>query len=165
MAGMGLGTAWSAAGGEAAAGAGRTLRVLATTVVSFVLGLVLLVSMVGPLGVVGVGASISLASLIGGLVMLILVRPVVGVAGLAMTAAIVPSVVAALFAAAATGALDRVVLHADRHGLIAGLALLTLETLFFVVVHVGTAATVDAGIRQAIVHSTAAARRRLVRRG
>ena len=164
MAGIGLGTAWSAAGGEAAAGAGRTLRVLATTVIGFVVGLGLLLAMVGPLGVVGVGMSISLAALIGGSVMLILVRPVVGVSALAMTAVAAPSVVAALTAAAATGALDRA-LQADRHGAVTALALLVLETFVFVVVNVGAAAGLDPAIRRAIVDGSTAARRRLVRRG
>lgn len=159
MAGVGLGTAWAAAGGELASAAGRTLRALLTSVVSVVAGLVLLLGLVG-LGVVGIGVALSLSSLVGGLVMLLLVRTVVDVSGRTMAAVIWPSLLAAALATAATGALDRMVLQAGRGGTLTGLVHLVVETCVFLAIHVGVAGITDARVRDVVLAAGRSARGR-----
>jgi O-antigen/teichoic acid export membrane protein len=158
MAGVGLGTAWSSAAGEAASGAGRTLRALASTIVSVVTGVVLLLWLVDH-GVVGVGIAISSSALIGGIAMLLLVRPVVGVSGRTMASVVWPSVVAASVAAAGTAALDRVVLQADQRGTLVGLLLLVVGTLLFLAIHAGATAAADGQVRRAMVTASRRLRR------
>jgi O-antigen/teichoic acid export membrane protein len=142
MAGVGLGAAWSSAAGEAASGAGRTHRALASTLISVVAGLALLLWLVD-LGV--------LSALIGGVSMLLLVRPVVRVSASTLVRVVWPSVLAASVAAAATGALDRTVLQADGRGTLVGLLLLVVATGVFVAIHLAVSTAADAQVRRAVV--------------
>jgi PST family polysaccharide transporter len=134
MAGLGVGKAFASVSEEAIKGCGRTSLVNRATAVEFVLGLSLLVLIV-PFGLFGVGLAISLTALVVGVVCLVLARSVIGVRTGEIIRATLPAVVAGLAAAAATAALEHLVLHSDTRPTVAGLALLVLDGVAFVVVY------------------------------
>ena len=150
MAGLALGTAWSAAGGEALSAAGRTVRTMNTTVFNIVVGLTLLVALIGPFGVRGVGLAISIAQLLAGAMVLLAVRPVVDVSGRTMVRTVLPTVLAAIAAAGVTYSFNQCVAHTESRPVGWGLLILSGETLLFFLVFLSICALLDEAIRSGL---------------
>jgi PST family polysaccharide transporter len=110
---------------------------------------ILLVALIGPFGLVGVGLSISFTAMIVGLVVAGLAAPVVGVTMGAIARTTAPPIISGLVGLAAVAPLEHLVLHSDSHGLWAGLGLLTLDGLIFLVLYIaGLAALAPADLRE-----------------
>jgi PST family polysaccharide transporter len=135
MAGLAVGKAVTTVGEEAIKGAGRTRLLNWYTLLETTLAIVLLVALVYPFGLVGVGLSISLTSLAVGVLVASLAGPVVGVTRRATFGAIAPSVASAVLAGAVVVPLEHLVFHSDQHGLWAGLGLVTVDGLTFLFVY------------------------------
>jgi O-antigen/teichoic acid export membrane protein len=135
MAGLGLGKALTTVSEEAIKGAGRTKLLNWYTLTEVTLSVVLLVALIYPFGLVGVGLSISLTAVAVGILVVCLARPVVGVSRHQTVAAIAPSIASALVGAAVVVPLEHLVLHSDRHGWLVGLASVMLDCLIFLVLY------------------------------
>jgi PST family polysaccharide transporter len=142
-AGLGLGSVFNTTAAEAIKGAGRTRLINWQTGTDFGVSLALLLVLIGPLGLVGVGLTVSVTALTVGVVMLIVARRVVGVSGRTILALVAPSLTAMLAAAASTAALDRLVIHSDQHDVAVGLALIAVESLFGATVYLATLTLLD----------------------
>ena len=162
MAGLGLGKAFASVSEEAIKGCGRTRLINRATAVEFVLGLGLLVLIV-PFGLAGVGLAISLTALVVGVFCLVLASSVVGVQPAQVVRATLPTVVVGLVAAAATAALEHLVLHADTRPTFTALAFLALDGLAFLVVYVAALGVVAPAMVAAMIRSALAAGRRMRR--
>jgi PST family polysaccharide transporter len=135
MAGLALGKALTTVSEEAIKGAGRTKLLNWYTLTEVTLSVVLLVALIYPFGLVGVGLSISLTAVAVGILVVSLARPVVGASRHQTLAAIVPSIGSALVGAAVVVPLEHLVLHSDRQGWLAGLASVMLDSLVFLLVY------------------------------
>lgn len=136
MSGVGVGTAL-ATSNEAIKGAGRTRLINWVTAGDAILALVL-VSVLGPLyGLPGVGLSISISALLGGVALMLMARSVVGVPWRSLFATILPPLFSATVAALLVGWLEGVVLHSSEHSVLLGLCLLAVDGLAFIAVQVG----------------------------
>ncbi len=131
MSGYGLGVAMNAVSFEAMKGAGQPNKLNWTTSLNVITGLGLLVLFAPFLGLVGVGLSVSVSSLVVGIVGLVLSRKVVGISGLLIAKAMAGPAIAGLVACVLLLWVDRAFIVADRHGLATGVALLVVETLAF----------------------------------
>ncbi|GAA1920133.1 hypothetical protein GCM10009737_22060 [Nocardioides lentus] len=129
MAGLGLGKAFTTVSEEAIKGAGRTSLLNWYTLTEFTLTIALLLALVGPLGLVGVGLSVSVTALLVGLTVMTLARPVVGVRWRDLAATTLPAIVAAAGAGDVTHLLETELLRAETHSVLLGLALLALAGL------------------------------------
>ncbi len=156
MAGLGLGSVFTTMAAEAIKGAGRTSLINWQTGTDFGVSMMLLLVLIGPLGVVGVGLAVSLTALTVGGVMLVVARRVVGVSGRDLRLAVAPSLTAMLVAAACTAALDRLLIRADEHGVAAGLALVAAESILGATVYLATLIMLD---RRVLTEVVALARR------
>jgi O-antigen/teichoic acid export membrane protein len=135
MAGLALGKALTTVGEEAIKGAGRTRLLNWYTLTETTLSVVLLVALIYPFGLVGVGLSISLTAVAVGILVVSLARPVVGVSRRQTLAAIAPSIASALVGAAVVVPLERLVLHSDRQGWLGGLASVMLDGFVFLLLY------------------------------
>jgi PST family polysaccharide transporter len=160
MAGLGLGKAFASVSEEAIKGCGRTGLINRATAIEFVLGLGLLVLIV-PFGLAGVGLAISVTALVVGVFCLVLASSVVGVRPAQVVRATLPTVVAGLVAAAATAALEHLVLHSDARPTFTALAFLAVDGLAFLVVYVAALGVVAPAMVAAVVRSASAAGRRM----
>lgn len=132
MAGLALGKAVTTVSEEAIKGAGRTGLLNWYTLVETTLTIGLLLALIYPFGLIGVGLSISLAALAVGAVVASLAAPVVGVSRRQTLGVVAPSVASALVAGAVVVPLEHLVLQSDRHGMWGGLGFVTLDGLVFV---------------------------------
>jgi O-antigen/teichoic acid export membrane protein len=138
MAGIGIGRALAVVGEEAIKGAGRTPLLNWCTAVEVSVGIILALVLVGPLGLTGVGLAISTTTIVVALITAKLARSVVDAPYRSVLAAIVPPIVAAAAAGAATLYLERAIVHSASHAGLAGVGFLLLELLFFVAIYFAT---------------------------
>jgi PST family polysaccharide transporter len=134
MAGLALGKSLITVGEEAIKGAGRTRLLHWYTLTETTLAVVLLLLLVPPVRLLGVGLSISLTAVVVGVVVAALAAPVVGVSGRQTLSAAAPAVVSAVVAGAVATSLEHLVLHSDRHGTW-GLATVALDGIVFLAVY------------------------------
>ncbi|WP_051683740.1 oligosaccharide flippase family protein [Blastococcus sp. URHD0036] len=134
MAGLGLGKSMMTVGEEAIKGAGRTRLLNRFTVTETTLSVVLLLVLIGPLGLVGVGLSISLTALILGVVVAWTAAPVVGVSRRQTLSATAPAVLSALLGYAVVATLELVWLQSESRGT-SGLATMALDVVVFLAVY------------------------------
>ncbi|MCA1675309.1 MAG: oligosaccharide flippase family protein, partial [Actinobacteria bacterium] len=137
MAGFGLGEAMNSVSGESMKGAGRSQLLNWMTLTGLVVGIGLLFLLL-PFGLVGIGLAISSAALSAGVLGLFLAAPVVGVSGSEIAGRMLPPVIASLAAMAVIMPLEHLVLHSDQRGVAAGLGLLSLDGLAFVLIYLAT---------------------------
>lgn len=135
MAGLALGKAVTTVSEEAIKGAGRTTLLNWYTLLETTLAIVLLMVLIYPLGLVGIGLSISLTSLAVGTFVAALAGPVVGVVKRESLAAVVPPILSAVLAGAVAVPLEHMVLRSDRHGLWIGLGFVTLDGIVFLLLY------------------------------
>jgi PST family polysaccharide transporter len=134
MAGLGLGKSMQTVGEEAIKGAGRTRLLNRFTVTETTLSVALLLVLIGPFGLTGVGLSISLTALILGVVVAATAAPVVGVSRRETVHATVPAIGTALLAFAVVAALDHLVLHSGERWPW-GVVSIAVECLVFLLVY------------------------------
>lgn len=135
MTGLALGKSATTVGEEAIKGAGRTRLLNWYTLTETVLTVVLLLALIYPFRLVGVGLSISLTAIAVGILVTCLAAPVVGVSKRETLGAASPSIASALVAAAVAVPLEHLVLHADRHGLWQGLGLVLVDCAVFALLY------------------------------
>lgn len=135
MAGLGLGKAFQTVGEEAIKGAGRTKLLNWQTALELALSVVLLLVFIGPLGIVGVGLTISLTSLTVGGVVIALAMHVVGVSFRQVLKATGPPILCALVGLATVAPLEHLVFHSDRRGTWVGIGLLIVDGVVFLLVY------------------------------
>jgi PST family polysaccharide transporter len=134
MAGLALGKSAMTVGEEAIKGAGRTRLINWCTLTETTLSVVLLLVLIRPLGLVGVGLSISLTAMVLGIVVTAIAGPVVGVSARQTIIATVPTIGSALLGCAVVTPLEHLVLHSDQHG-VWGLAFIVLDGVVFLLVY------------------------------
>ena len=135
MAGLALGKSAMTVGEEAIKGAGRTRLLHRCTLTETTLSVVLLLVLIRPLGLVGVGLSISLTAMVLGVVVAALAGPVVGVSARQTLGATAPTIASALLGCAVVTPLEHLVLHSDQRGAW-GLGFILLDGVVFLLVYV-----------------------------
>jgi PST family polysaccharide transporter len=163
MAGLALGKSAITVGEEAIKGAGRTRLLNWYTLTETVLSVVLLLVLIRPFGLVGVGLSISSTAMVVGVVVAALAAPVVGVSARQTLRASVPAIGSAVVGGAVVAPLEHLVLHSDQRG-VWGLGLIALDGVVFLLVY-GAALRVLAPASFEDVTSLLAGVWRRVRRG
>ena len=131
MAGVGVGRALQSVSQEAIKGAGRTPLIHWCTAVEVVGGLVLVLSLIGPFGLLGVGLAASITAILVGAIYVLFARSVIEVATKPLLRAIVPPLPAAAVACGVTLYLEHTVFHSDSHAALAAIGLLLADTLIF----------------------------------
>ncbi|MHC1562400.1 lipopolysaccharide biosynthesis protein [Actinomycetospora sp. C-140] len=139
MAGFGPGTALNAIGVESIKGAGASRRLHWATAVSLVLGIGGLVALL-PFGLLGVGLSVSIEGMVGGILTVALARPLVKASWGELLKVLLPPLVAAVLAGAATWALEHQVLLSDTRPVLLGLLYLAADAALFGAVYLGVLA-------------------------
>ena len=132
LAGACLGVALAAVGFEAIKGHGRTTLLNWVNGTEIVVGVISMLALV-QFGPVGIGLSISISALWGGLLGLLLARNLVGVAISELAETLLPPLVAAVTAAVSWGLVEYFVVHSQQRGVIWGMAALVCEALGFLV--------------------------------
>jgi PST family polysaccharide transporter len=143
MSGMGIGYAMGSASEEAIKACGQTRLLNWLTGADLVLGVGLLVGLVAWKGLVGAALSLSLTSIIAGMVVLLLARRVIDVPLRTVASALASPLPALAVATVATWMLEHRVVHADSRPLLPALACLAAETALFVVIYLSTLCLVD----------------------
>lgn len=133
MAGFGLGEGLGAVSDEAVKGSGRSHLLHWTTAVSLVATVVLLLVLV-PYGLLGVGLAISGANLAMGLTAVVVAGHVTGTPVRTVLGGLVPALVAGTVAVGAVGALEHLVVHSDTLPVVLALPVLAGETLLIGIV-------------------------------
>lgn len=131
MAGVGVGYAMTCVSEELIKGAGRTQLLNWLTAMDLVLGVGLLVAGVFWGGLVGAALSLSVVSIVIGLVMLVLARQVIVVPSRALASALLTPLPGLAVATAITWVLEHHLLHADSRPLPLAVGCLVLDTLLF----------------------------------
>ena len=131
LAGSAPGVAMAAVGFETIKGHGRTSLLNWVNGAGLVIGLGLLFALL-PLGLLGVGLSLSATSLTSGFLGLWLARRAIGVEEGALVRILLPPLVAAAVSTPVWYAIEHLVGHADHRGIALGLAVVVLEALGFV---------------------------------
>jgi PST family polysaccharide transporter len=135
MAGLGLGKAFQTVSEEAIKGAGQTKLLNWQTALELTLSVVLLLTLIRPLGIVGVGLSVSLTALtVGGVVVALALRAV-EVSFRQVVRATGPPILCALLGLAVVAPLEHLVFHSDQRGTWVGIGLLLVDGLVFLVVY------------------------------
>jgi PST family polysaccharide transporter len=134
LAGACLGVAMAAVGFEAIKGHGRTALLNWVNGTEIVVGVVSLLVLV-QFGPVGIGLSISISALWGGLLGLLLARNLVGVAISELAETLLPPLAAAVIAALSWGPLEYLVVRSDQRGLMWGLVVLVCEVVGFMITY------------------------------
>jgi PST family polysaccharide transporter len=153
LAGACLGVALAAVGFEAIKGHGRTTLLNWVNGTEIVLGVVSMLALV-QYGPVGIGLSISISALWGGLLGLLLARNLVGVAISELAEVLVPPAVAAVIAAVAWGSVEYLVVHSQHKGVIWGLAILVLEVVGFLITYAAVLLLVARATRSRVFTSS-----------
>lgn len=143
MAGLGLGRAIASVSEEAIKGAGRTQLLNWIVSVDLVLGAALVLILIKPLGIFGVGLAISITLVVGGVVELAFARHVVDVRWRPTLAAMTPPIPAALVATVATILIDRNVIHAEHYATLPSAALLLVDAVIFGIVYLAALAVIS----------------------
>lgn len=138
MSGLVLGKGATTVGEEAIKGGGRTRLLNWYTLTETVLTIGLLLLLVYPFGLIGVGLSISLTAIAVGILVVSLAAPVVGVSTRQTACAVAPAILSALVGGAVVVPLEHLVFRADNHGLWAGLGLVTLDGMIFLLLYAGS---------------------------
>ena len=128
LSGLGLGSALGSVGAEAFKAAGRPEFASRMQLVGAP-ATVLVVAALLPFGVAAAAAGVSVATILIGCYAVSAACGVLGVERRIVVGEVWPAVCGGLLAAGAAGGLDRVFLHAARHGVARGLGALTLEIL------------------------------------
>lgn len=128
LAGSAPGVAMAAVGFETIKGHGRTSLLNWVNGAGFVAGIGLLFALL-PLGLLGVGLSLSATSLTSGFLGLWLARRTIGVEPGALSRILLPPLVAAGVSTPLWYAVEHMVGHADNRGPLLGLGILVLEAL------------------------------------
>lgn len=162
LAGYGPGIALQAAGSEAIKATGRSQLLNWTTATSIVLGLGLLVALMPPFGLVGVGLAASATELVVGVVILVLTYKVIPYSIPTVVRVIVPPLVMAAIAGALTGYLEHVIINADQMNRFLGILVLVGESLLFLVIFLAGMAAVEPKLARRAVKAIKA---KLLRRG
>ncbi|SNT02382.1 polysaccharide transporter, PST family [Geodermatophilus pulveris] len=136
MTGLALGKSVITVSEEAIKGSGRTRLLHWYTLTETSLSIVLLLVLIRPLGLVGVGLSISLTAVVCGVLVAALAGPVVGVSPRQALGATVPTIASSLVACAVAAPLEHLLLHSERMGAW-GLATIALDGTVFLLVYVG----------------------------
>lgn len=163
MAGLGLGKALTSVSEEAIKGGGRTKLLNWYTLTEVALGIILLLVLIGPLGLVGVGLAASLTALVVGVTCVGLARSVVGFSIREICAAVLPQLPCAAVATAACAAVEHLVLHSDSRAIPVGVLLLVLDVVVFAAVYLGALALVTPSTVRAISRTGLTLLRRLLR--
>lgn len=161
LAGYGLGEAMGAVANESIKGSGRSSLVNWMTAVNLVSGVVLLVVLV-PYGLPGVGLAISVSSLLMGVTGLAIAARVVGVGIGAIVRRMSPAVVGAALALAAVAPLEHLVLHSDGYGFLPGLGLILLDMAAFAMVYLVAMRLLAPSLMRTLIDGV---RSRFLRRG
>ena len=135
MAGVGVGKAVASVSEEAIKGAGRTTLINWCTATELGLGLILLIALIGPFELIGVGLAVSITAITVAILELSLAVSVIGVPIKELLGAIAPPFPAAAVGFAVTLFLEHEVLHSDAHSLLIAVGMLVLDTLTFTVVY------------------------------
>ncbi|GAA4772146.1 hypothetical protein GCM10023200_00570 [Actinomycetospora chlora] len=139
MAGFGPGTALNAIGVESIKGAGASRRLHWATAVSLVLGIGGLIALL-PFGLLGVGLSVSIEAVVGGVLTVSLARPLARVGWGELVRVLTPPLVAAALAGVATWALEHLVLQSDTRPVVLGLVYLLADGALFAAVYLAVLA-------------------------
>ena len=131
LSGVSVGYAMTCVAEEAIKASGRTQLLNWYTAVELVLGLGLLVALVPPLGLVGASLSLSVTSIVVGLVVLVLAHRVVVIPVRQLAVALASPLPGLMAATATTWLLEHQVLHSDTKPLMIALAFLALDALVF----------------------------------
>lgn len=162
MAGFGPGVALSAVALEAIKGSGRTRLLNRITILSLALGVVLLL-LLAPLGLVGIGIAVSAEALVVGLVSVILARRVVDVSVVELVRRVVPPMVAAVVATFAVGRLEHLLLRSDEQPVVLGLAFLVVDALAFMAIYLAVLCVVHPRRTKRLARAACARSRRVPR--
>lgn len=135
MAGVAVGRALQSVSQEAIKGAGRTSLVHWCTAVEVIGGLALVLALIGPLGLLGVGLAASVAAVLVGTIYVVFAKSVIGVSGKSLLRTIVPPLPAAAVACALTLYLELSVFHSDSHPVPTAIGLLVTDVVVFAVVY------------------------------
>jgi len=160
MAGLGIGKALISVSEEAIKGGGRTALLNWYTATEAILGVGLLLALIGPLGLFGVGLSVSITAIVVGVTCVGLARPVVRFSIREVSAAVLPQLPCAAVATVACAALEHLVLHSDAQAIGLAILLLTLDVLVFCLVYLASLALVmPSTVRELLRMGPALARR------
>ncbi|MGS0685651.1 oligosaccharide flippase family protein [Nakamurella sp. GG22] len=161
MAGLGIGKALISVSEEAIKGGGRTALLNWYSATEVILGVGLLLVLIGPLGLLGAGLSVSITSIVVGVTCVGLARPVVRFSIREVSAAVLPQLPCAAVATAACAALEHLVLHSDAQAIGLAILFLTIDVVVFCLVYLACLALVmPSTVRELLRMSLA-----LVRRG
>jgi len=138
MAGLGLGKALISVSEEAIKGRGRTGLLNWYTLTEVTLGIVLLVVLVKPLGLVGVGLAVSLTALLVGVTCVGLARTVIGFSIREVCAAVLPQLPCAAVATAACWATEHLLFRSESRPIAAGVLLICCDVAIFGLTYLGT---------------------------
>jgi O-antigen/teichoic acid export membrane protein len=138
MAGLGIGKAFTCVSEEVIKGCGRTALLNWYTLVEVTVGIGLLLVLVWPFGLVGVGLAISFTAIIVGIFNLRLARAVVDVSPGRILAAVLPPIPCALTALAVVWPLEHILLRSDTRPLAPAIGLLAVDGIAFVIVFLVT---------------------------
>jgi PST family polysaccharide transporter len=136
MAGLGMGAALMSVGWEAIKGAGRSALLNWMTGILLGLGLVLIVLLI-PFGLTGVGIAISVTYMVVGVLNVHLARRMVGASVRETFACLAPPSLCALIAFASVFPIERFAVRSDQFSAPLGLAAIVGETLLFTLVYLG----------------------------
>lgn len=165
MAGLGLGKALISVSEEAIKGGGRTKLLNWYTLTEVTLGLVLLIVLIRPLGLVGVGLAVSLTSLAVGVTCVALARIVVGFSLREVAVAVLPQLPCAAVAAAACWATEHLLLHSDTHPLVTAVTFLLIDGVVFTGVYLAGLALIMPATMQTMLNTVLKLIGKLFRRG
>lgn len=132
MAGVGVGRALQSVSQEAIKGAGRTSLIHWCTAVEVIGGLVLVLSLIGPFGLLGVGLAASITAVLVGTIYVVFARSVIEVGTKHLLRAIIPPLPAAAVACGVTLYLERHVFHSDSHAALVAVSLLLADAVILV---------------------------------
>lgn len=160
MAGVGVGRALESVSQEAIKGAGRTSLIHWCTAVEVIGGLILVLSLIGPLGLLGVGLAVSITSVVVGIIYVLFARSVIEVGFKPLLRAITPPLPAAAIAGGVTLYLERSVFLSDSHAHLAAVGLLLADVLIFGTIYLAALFVIE----PKVVRKLAEVALRLVRR-
>lgn len=140
MAGFAIGQGVASVSEEAIKARGRTSLIHWYVFGGLATFVALVLALVGPFGLFGVGLAVTLTSCVVGAVSLLLAKGVVGFTIGEAASSTVRPLVGATIATIAVGALEHLVLHTETRGLLLGIGLLAVDLAAFAVVYLATLA-------------------------
>ena len=161
MSGVGIGYAMTCVSEELIKGAGRTKLLNWLTAMDMIVGVGLLVALVLWRGFIGAALSLSLTSIVIGLVMLVLARRVVVVPVRQLLSALVTPMPALAVAAATTWLFDHYLMKADSRPLAMAVGFLVLDGLVYVITYLSVLAIFARPTAKAVLRIGLVAARRI----